>query len=74
MERTIKRILRLSEGEVAEAVKYWLVNKHDIQLGSGAVHLTFFKPSEDKDYGLGKCEVETQEEAIIKLHEQEDKT
>ena len=69
MERTLTRELRLTEGEVAEAVKYWLVKKHDIQIGDEP-DVLFRKVSEDFEYGIGDCVVTSKDEAQLILGEE----
>jgi len=60
MHTSLTRKIVLTDEEVAEAVKYWLVNKHDVQLGDNPIV---------NICTLSECEITSSETADIALPE-----
>ena len=65
MHRTLIRELRLSEEEVTNAVIFWL-KERDIPFGD-AYTVTFLKNSEDQDYGIHGCLIQSSDSIEMEI-------
>lgn len=64
MKRLLERELTLNEAEVIEAIKWWLVNAHDIQIGKSPL-VSFAEP-------FHECLITSREEETIRLEASRD--